>query len=249
MNHYAPHPRNPHHRYRDRCCSAGSRIAPPLSSQQVQVRALWDDFERPDGPPGIAPSGQTWIQASAFGAFEPVQSRITNGTLTAPDSGKPETGAYTSALLSGKPVRLAASVVFAPGLSPYGAVALVANPHGTLAVRGNTDITRDSIHVVFTDAFVVLGLFQAGRFSELATVYYEAACLPDGQTAYDVGWQFDANTNTITVEMPDGTTTSRSDARLGQVIGPYITFEHYWIGDTADHTAFLSVSADVAAER
>lgn len=206
---------------------------------------LRDDFTaRADGPPTVALTGQTWIRASAAPGFAPVQAMVVGGALTAPDSGDAVTAAYTSATLTANPTRMTAQVVFDPGLSLYGNVGLIANPHGPLASGGNTDITRDAFHIIFNDFYVSIGIFQASAFLPPTVVYYGTPCLRDGATAYTLGWRFNATTNTITVEMPDGTTVSRTDARLGQVIGPYVTFEHYWVGATAARPRFLSVSAE-----
>jgi hypothetical protein len=196
------------------------------------VPALWDNFDRADGAIGTAASGQTWQQISGF-----VSASISSKALVALDSGGATTAAYNTIDLGSAPSSMKSRIFFGAGTTG-GGVAMIAMP--TYQSNSNTPITTSSIHIVFANDHVDIGIWQSAVYTVVKTITYPVAMKQDG-TIYEVSWSISGNT--LTVAVPGIIAPySVTDSRFVTLTGRYVTFEHFWNSGQC-HPSFTYVEA------
>lgn len=122
---------------------------------------------------------------------------------------------------------------------PAVSIAIVSNPNGIHNQKGeNTNISKKSLHLVFTNSSVNIDTYDAGVSTTRHTVSYSSAVNLDGVTEYNIGWKL---TDTgITVILPDGTesTFNNSDDGINynDYCGKYCCYEFFSNTTAADFT-------------
>jgi len=166
---------------------------------------------------------------------------IANNKLYAPWTGMAKTAKYSAVDIGSVPSGMKAKVIFTTG-DIGGVAALICNPNGMTAI---SNITQGSLHMLFLSYNVQITLFINNVMIGLATYVYPTPCLLDNFTEYPIGWSVSGNT--ITVNCPDGTTTTVTDSRIPTVMGRYCTFEHFWQGsNNISRPIFTYFEIDVA---
>lgn len=104
-------------------------------------------------------------------------------------------------------------------------VALIATAIGKRKV---TDITHGAVHLAFTPTTCYIDVFNPdGSSTSMFHQEYTYSVDATGATECELGWSFDASTNTLTVYLPDGTTQTLTNTYFAQAIGRYVCWEHY----------------------
>lgn len=194
---------------------------PRIKRIEAYAPPIHDTFARADGAPGTADSGQAWqFPTIEAGVVAPVISG--NKLVASADLSPGTTACYSGLALDAPAKEMRAKISFAAGAA-FGSAVLIANPHGLSSVQ---NIRDDSLHIVFGDTRVDFGVFVGGVYSTSAgNVNYGAALAHDG-TVYEIGWSISGDT--VTVRLPDGTTTSKTDPRFSACNGKYCTFETFF---------------------
>jgi hypothetical protein len=117
-----------------------------------------------------------------------------------------------------------AKVIFNVG-SDGATVALINNATGCTTIE---QIVAGSLHIVFTDTHLSLGLYQNSVNNVVYNYTYSNPCLKDGSTEYEFGWVIDKSTNTITFWTPDGYKTYQDSGDMVALMGQYCILEHYF---------------------
>jgi hypothetical protein len=181
-----------------------------------------DNFERPDGPLGVTPQNLPWRYIDPV-ANSNVFSRIESGIVTAPDSGFSTTASY-NVLTLGRPVRSVHCDLSFLGATGA-AIAMIGMQPANPAAPTVAEIVQNALHLVFTDTKVDVAFFQSGVYV-IDTVNYSSPLARDGTVYPNVGWSLSGSV--LTVNLPDGTTVTRIDARFAQVNGVTAIIEPYW---------------------
>lgn len=219
-----------------------------LSAQRAYAKAViaagatplaWDNFDRANGVAGSLPTLQPWVSVPGNGGVR-VVAAISSGALVATDSGQSTTAAYTVVDLGKNAGRVRARVAFGSGTTGGGAGLIVtASPPPTTSVV--TYITVDgSIHIIFTDASVIVGFYQNSVNTTIATLTYPKACLLDG-TEYEFG--YDLSGESATFYIPNSAPITLTDSRFSTLNGHYVTYEHFWATGQCQ-PKFLGIEAD-----
>jgi len=111
-------------------------------------------------------------------------------------------------------------------------LALISNYNGLNKV---SDITNGSLHIVFTNKNIQLGLFDNKTLNVIYMHTFVTPCSLDGVTEYTFEWSVSGDT--ITFTLPDGIFTY-TDNRIPTYLGQYCTFEHYWNSTTQEPPIF-----------
>jgi hypothetical protein len=117
-----------------------------------------------------------------------------------------------------------AKAIFNPG-SDGATIALINNAEGCNTID---QIVAGSLHVVFTDTKLSIGLYQNKLNNVVYSYTYNTPCLKDGITEYQFGWYIDKSTNTITLFTPDGYKTYTDNGAMVALMGQYCILEHYF---------------------
>ncbi len=172
-----------------------------------------DDFERADRIGlGTSPSGHVWTMhgsASSLATAGIYSGRFTHTTGTA---------SYGMVDVGAAPERMTAKASFT-GTFTGQSIALVPNPVGPV----NTQASRYLLHLVFTPT----GVFNLSFYDnniEYPGLIGTFPALTAG-TVYSFGLR--VNGNTATIEKPDGTEESITNARVGALHGRYLFWEPY----------------------
>jgi len=219
-----------------------------LSAQRAYAKAVsaagakplaWDNFDRANGVAGSLPTLQPWVSVPGNGGVR-VVAAISSGALVATDSGQSTTAAYTVVDLGKNAERIRARIAFGSGTTGGGAGLIVtASPPPTTSVV--TYITVDgSIHIIFTDASVIVGFYQNSVNTTIATLTYPEACLLDG-TEYEFG--YDLSGESATFYIPNSAPITLTDSRFSTLNGHYVTYEHFWATGQCQ-PKFLGIEAD-----
>lgn len=181
-----------------------------------------DDFSvKPDGPMGVTPDGLAWRQMPPANSNH-VYPSVSGGKLTMATSGAAISASYSYLHLGdGKATAIYCDV----GWTGVGASVAMISLAPTATVPTMTNITTNSVHIVFTDTKVDIQTYVAGVLTS-ETVTYSAAVARDGTVYSGVGWSL--NGNTLTVTLPDGSTVQRTDAKFAQVAGSVGIIEHFY---------------------
>lgn len=163
-----------------------------------------------------------------------------SGATTA-DSGLSTTASYSGLDLGGAPSFGMATFSFTSGVSDSGSAVLIANPNGLLEV---TDITDNSLHIVFTDTKCDAGYFNNGSPTIVQTFNYVRTLAKDG-TKYRGG--FSISGNTLTLYLPDGQVVSVTNAGFAANSGRYVQFESFTGSSAGIRATFHSVTFRRAA--
>jgi len=190
------------------------------------VPTFWDNFDRADGAPGTAPSGQEYVVVAASGSK--VLAAISDKRLIGPDSpgGEPSSAAY-SAVDLGDPLRRGAALVcYQPGPGTAGAGLIATH---TLNAPGSSSILHivldGSCHIVFSNVGVDIGFYQDNAVDNIAEPLYPQPMLLDGETAYWIEWE--VVDDTATFYFPNGAPFSATDSRFSTLEGRYFTVENF----------------------
>jgi hypothetical protein len=184
----------------------------------------WDHFLRPDGPIGVAPSGQLYTQVTETASFGSSRTLgvISGNRFVAPDSGSSVTAAYTAIDLGKFVARMRARISWLPGTVGDGAAVLIVT--NTIRVNDINHIIADgSIHLSFKDNETTIGFFVDNAITYIAGLAHPTM-LKDG-TQYDIG--FDLIHNTCRVFVGSSQVT-RTDNRFLTYAGRFATYEHFW---------------------
>ena len=98
-----------------------------------------------------------------------------------------------------------------------GSIALISEPNGRNYVH---DITRGSVHVVFYNTSVIVGLFISGVLTTIGTKTYT---ISDTNAIHECGYSIQGST--ITLYLPDGDTVQFTDERIPDANGQYVCWE------------------------
>ena len=121
------------------------------------------------------------------------------------------------------PKKMSSKIVWTKGLKDVGqSVAMISNPGGMTL----TAILANSLHIVFTPTYMQADLLIGGSFTNLGSHTYDKALECDGNTEYQISWEVDGDT--ITITSPDGYVSEFTNVGIPGTIGRYCTFEHYW---------------------
>lgn len=200
-----------------------------------------DDFARADGLAGVMPGGLPWRYITPL-ANTNVFSQISSGVLIAPDSGQASTACYNVLTLGRFVKSVHCDISFVGTSGNVGSVAMIAMAPADPKSPTVAEIVQNSIHVVFTQTNVIIGIFDNGVYDQ-PTVTYAAPCATDGTIYQDVGWSLAGNTMTLT--LPDGTTSTYSDSRFSAKNGLTAIVEHYWFagnGPSRIHAVAVGMS-------
>ena len=105
-----------------------------------------------------------------------------------------------------------------------GCIALISTKLNTKNYVNN--ITKGSIHIVFTTTQVDIGLFINNSLEVVKSIRYSSVLDTTGKTEYEFGYELLGN-NTLKVYLPDGTTQQFTDNRLDDLKGQQVIYEHY----------------------
>lgn len=83
------------------------------------------------------------------------------------------------------------------------------------------NITKGSIHIVFTPTKVNVGMFEGGTLRLIGNPSYST----QPNVEYEMGYSISGNS--ITVYMPDGTEQTFTDDNISSLNGKYVIYEHY----------------------
>lgn len=215
--------------------SAGPSVS--YNGNDLNSLTVYDDFSNRSGALGTAQSGQTWELVPASGSV--VSATISDGAVIAADSGNATTAAYAGIDLgAGNTPKMMYSKFHYrnTGTANSGSVGLISNPNGLDEV---SDITNDSVHIVFTESIVGVSYYDGGAATLLAEYGYTTLV---EDTEYTVGWSVSGNT--FTIMLPDGTTRNITNATLAAQLGRYLTWEVFWDeGASSSFTAFDQIGA------
>lgn len=155
-----------------------------------------------------------------------LDSYIYNNQLYANDSKAPTTGRYNGIDLGAGilPSGMSAKVIWSNGIYSASNVTLISNPNGLSTVE---NITDGSVHLSFDIYKAVVSVFINSVNTIIQTINYNAQCLKDGMTVYNIGWSISGDT--LTVNCPDGTQHTVTDSRFQTYLGRYCTLEQYWL--------------------
>lgn len=145
---------------------------------------------------------------------------------------------YTGADLGEAARRVSCTARFVGG----GAVAIVAGPLEAWSVAG---IMERSIHIVFASDGYHLGFCEGGVLKDVLTGEYTLDL--SGETEYTFG--FSISGDTITLQLPNGKTTKKKDARVKDCNGPRVIFEHYLTDAERAAGAYPAITAVYAKGR
>jgi hypothetical protein len=162
------------------------------------------------------------------------------GGATTADSGGNVTASYSGLDLGAKPRRAMMTFSLTAGAADSGCAVLIANPNGLGLI---TQITQGSLHLVFTDTKVDIGIFAGGVLSTV-TVPYLRTLAKDG-TRYRAG--FDVDGSQIKVFLPDGREHVVSGAGYNNAAGRYCQFESYTGAAGGIRATFHAVTFERAA--
>lgn len=202
-------------------------------ANSMRLWELHDDFQRPDGPLGTAPTGQAW----SYIADAPTRTipSIVGFKVQTYDSGQPSTACYNFNIIS-KPVKsMRARISFAPG-ADNGRSTLIStyrDPYPPLKPWEvpqdpiNNAIRSGSIHINYGTTDVQNALFhEPPQYNYVSTnITYPGVLAKDG-TEYIVGWDLDGDE--MWFLMPLGPRVQRVSDLYQQENGRRVVFEHYW---------------------
>lgn len=213
-----------------------------LASTQLKAASLggnvflYDDFDRPNGGAGKAPTGQIYAQAPAAGGA--VVAAIASKILTATDSGGALTAAYTGVDTGNSmPFMMAAAATFSAGTSG-GSAALVSNPNGVMTAA---EVLLLSIHNTFTNLNTSLNIYTASAGAGV-TINSLVAATQDGSTQYYVLWMY-ANGGMV-VRTQEGLLARDAVQPWAARGGRYMIYENYW-GTGATQINFPAVYGEL----
>ena len=195
-----------------------------------------DDFARSDGYMGATPEGVPWRNVVALGTAELIPKIVSGRVAMAQNASNSSAGYPYLDLGNGKAVSAHADVAWT-GTGAAFALISVKKSGARLTVA---DILAASIHVVFTDTKVDIGIGDGGGITVLQTVTYSAPCLTDGTNYPNVGWELSGNT--LTLRLPDQSIVTFTDSRLGALAGECACFEHYYISPLVGTLTFANAT-------
>ena len=169
---------------------------------------LSDAFARADtagGTLGTAPTGQAWALTGTGVSV----AQISSGRYVCPNE---NVYAYVD---SGAPAsRMYASVSWTGVGAVVGRPVLISSPYATLL--------ETMVHTQFAyDGWNLQVRVNGGSFDVIGSGSY-AARATDG-TAYTIG--VSVNSDTVTLELPDGTTARVTDSRVSDCYGQWTTYQ------------------------
>lgn len=193
------------------------------------VRALSDDFERADGDPGTAPTGQLWHNNGAH------RGVISDGRLV-----KNEAGAgnafYLEAIMPSRVQRAGGRFSFSGTSGDNSSVVILGSRSGAKTALG---IYTDMVHVVCTPTVVNVDYYVGGVATTVASFTHSTPLALDG-TVYEWAARFEGNS--VIVEMPDGSEETATDPLLDQA-GRFLTIECFVFAGQDAEPAWESVFA------
>lgn len=171
-------------------------------------------------------TGSEFLQFPFFVTNRVQKATISSNKLISADSGATTTAAYTGIDLgniSKYPKKMKAKAIFSSG-NTGGTIGLIC---GKLGLNGAANITKKSLHIVFTDVKVTFGLYENEVQLSVENHNYETPCNRDNATEYEFSWEISGNT--ITFTYPSGTYQITNE-NISNYYGRYCTLEHFWGG-------------------
>jgi hypothetical protein len=230
-----------------RTLGVGTRKAAP-GAGAAQAAEMFSTFlDLPDGSaPATADSGQAiaYTQSSGSSAFQ-----IIGGCLTNTASSAAPAAGYAEAQLSGTVTRIGAEVSFDAGSGGLFGVAALLVWQASLASLYPT-IPAASCHFSLSSTGWTYGIWPsqgAGGQVVLAQGGFAAPLARDGTTRHLVEIVLDRTKAYI--QLPDGSTATITDPRIGSLGGTYASWEVYQSNASTDDKAKFSrvwASADVS---
>jgi hypothetical protein len=194
---------------------------------------------KPDGPITLADTGQTW---DLVGSPQPEGTpRILNGKMTNVNVNTDNGAGYANCQLSGNVNKVGGRFTLGPTTTPNsGSACLII---WKTLIPYPVVVPDSPCHLVFTDSLWLYGVFNDQVLTVVASGWYAVPLTCDGATVYTVEVNIVGNTATIT--LPDGSTETVTDARIGANAGPWSCHEIYANHcDTDSRVAFVEVWAE-----
>lgn len=132
-------------------------------------------------------------------------------------------GHYTGVKMDGNVKRIMCKAK----LTANSSAVLVSTKLGSSVIA---NITRGSIHLIFSLTGCAVGVYDGGTSPLRNVVQYSCATAENTEVSF--GYALDEATNTLTVYLPDGTTKTVTDNAFSVVNGQYAIWEHYCGNDS-----------------
>ena len=143
---------------------------------------------------------------------------------------------YAEVDVKSKITLLKAKIIFLPGADTDTATLIAVK-----SIRENSggpvaDIGNGSVHINFQKGSVGIEYFEGGSNHHLQDSAYSTACTADGETEYEIGFEF-RGSNVLRVYKPDGQTIDVTNEHFDSNNGNYLIFETSSV--TGDSTKIL----------
>jgi hypothetical protein len=200
---------------------------------------FYDDFDRANGAPGTAPTGQAYVLVPTGHTAATVEASISSGRLIAADSGTSTTAAYTGVDLTAAASLMSVGLRYSAA-TVGGEIVLLQNPNGLLTVA---NITAKAEHHIIASDTVNWQTFTTGANTNHQTYIFFPSGALDGATEYNAAVAYPAD-GSVVIVLPNGEFGRFVAAAFAANRGRYHTWEHFWnTGQTRPSVAVIAAQA------
>jgi hypothetical protein len=209
-----------------------------VASTSSSSVAFYDDFDRANGAPGTAPTGQTYTQMPTSVGPQVVLATISSKKLVASDSGQATTAAYTTVSMSAAPRMMSGAAIFSAQTTGGSFVFL----QSVMNMQTLTNLS--AAHDIHADKADNPSYFLNGSFTSVFNYVWAGQPL-DGATLGNWATAWSSIDNSVINIIPNGVIIRLVSSQINAQRGPYITYEHFWTGASQTEPSLPVISAEM----